>query len=509
MKKYKHFLKLNLLLALIILPFSALASSNKISDNISYFFDNALSPITSFFSFILLGSEYKIFDKIYQISIFGFPLIVLWLISASLYFTISLKFVNIRLFKHGIDVVRGKYSSKEDSSGKISPLQALCTAVSATVGLGNIAGVAIAISLGGPGAVFWMMVAAFLGMTTKFIEVTLGQKYRQIKDGHLLAGPFYYLEHGLKDHNHQKLGKFLAKFAAISCIFGAIGAGIMFQANQSITIITESFNLGGFSKIIIALTLSFIIAFILIGGIVRVAQIAEKIVPIMAITYILMCLTILVINNDKIINSIMLIFYSAFDNNAIYGGVIGAIIQGFKRAAFSNEAGLGSAPIAHAAAKVQHPMQEGSVSILEPFIDTILICFLTGITIITTQVYLDNSISGILMSNAAFSLQIPWFSYLLSIVVFLFAFSTMLTYSYYGKQAWTYLSKGKHLSICYIIFAFFVFIGGMIKISTVIDLADILFLSMSIPNIIGLYIMSGTIKKELNEYIKKLKDRKL
>lgn len=492
---------------LLILPLNVFAADNSISNNISSLLESAISPITSFFSFILLGSEYKIFDQIYQLTIFNFPLIVVWLISASLFFTIKLKFVNVRLFKHGIDVVRGKYDDTSDKSGKISPMQALCTAVSATVGLGNIAGVAIAISLGGPGAVFWMMVAAFLGMTTKFIEVTLGQKYRKVKDGHLLAGPFYYLEHGLKDHNHQKLGKILAKFAAISCICGAIGAGIMFQANQSIAIVTESFNLGGFSKIILALSLASIIAFILLGGIVRVAQIAEKIVPIMAITYILMCVTILTINNDKIISSISLIFYSAFDNNAVYGGIIGAIIQGFKRAAFSNEAGLGSAPIAHAAARVQHPMQEGSVSILEPFIDTILICFLTGITIVTTQAYLDNSISGILMSNAAFSSQISWFSYLLSIVVFLFAFSTMLTYSYYGKQAWTYLSKGKHLSICYIIFALFVFIGGMVKIGIVIDLADILFLSMSIPNIIGLYIMSDTIKKELNEYIKKLKEK--
>ena len=203
---------------LLISPLDVFATDDSVSNNISSLLESIISPITSFFSFILLGSEYKIFNQIYQLTIFNFPLIVVWLISASLFFTIKLKFVNVRLFKHGIDVVRGKYDDISDKSGKISPMQALCTAVSATVGLGNIAGVAIAISLGGPGAVFWMMIAAFFGMTTKFIEVTLGQKYRKIKDGHLLAGPFYYLEHGLKDHNYQKLGKILAKFAAISCI---------------------------------------------------------------------------------------------------------------------------------------------------------------------------------------------------------------------------------------------------------------------------------------------------
>ncbi len=500
-----YFFKLINLLILCILPNIAVAQEIQTTiSNITNALDTVILPITSFLAFLFLGSSYQIFGHDLQITIFGFPLIVMWLISAGIFFTIKLKFVNIRLFKHGIDVVRGKYSNN-DTSGKITSMQALFTAVSATVGLGNIAGVAIAISIGGPGAVLWMMIAAFFGMSTKFIEVTLGQKYRRIKDGHLLAGAFYYLEDGLKDHNKPKLGKILSKIAAILCICGAIGAGIIFQSNQSISIISDNFNLNSVYQSLLSLVLALLIAFILLGGIVRVAQIAEKIVPFMAVTYIIMCITVIIFHNEKILDSINLIFRAAFTENAAYGGIIGAIVQGFKRASFSNEAGLGSAPIAHAAAKVDHPIQEGSVSILEPFIDTIIICFLTGITIVISGSYLNPDNNGVLISKAAFTSVTPWFSYLLSLVVFLFAFSTMLTYSYYGKQAWTYLTKGKYLKICYALFASFVFVGGMLKLDTVIDLADILFLTMSIPNIIGLYIMSGTIKNELENYIKKIK----
>lgn len=501
-------IRLNKVITCFFLTFfitSQALAQDTIADSITQGLNYVISPITTFLAFLFLGGSYNLLGEGYKITFFGLPTIVTWLIAAGIFFTIKLKFVNLRLFKHGIDVVRGKYDNKNDKIGKITPLQAFFTAVSATVGLGNIAGVAIAISIGGPGAVIWMMVAAFFGMSTKFVEVTLGQKYRRTKDGHLLAGPFYYLESGLKDCNMAKLGIILAKISAALCIGGAIGAGIMFQSNQSISIITDSFNSGGLSKVILALSMACLIAFILLGGIVRVAHIAEKIVPFMALTYILMCLTVLIVNNDKIIDAINIIFSSAFSSNAAYGGVIGAIVQGFKRAAFSNEAGLGSAPIAHGAAKVGHPMQEGSVSILEPFIDTILICFLSGIVIVTTGAYIGAGNDGILISKAAFTSVAPWFSYLLSLVVALFAFSTMLTYSHYGKQAWSYLTNGKHLGICYTIFAIFVFIGGMLNLGTVIDLADILFLTMSIPNIIGLYIMSPMIKKELDEYMTKLK----
>lgn len=502
----KNLLKLSVFFY-IIFANSALASDS-LSIKVTNALESALMPIVSFFAFLILGGDYQFFGKTYQMDIFGFPPIVVWLIAAGVFFTFRLNFVNIRLFKHGINVVTGKYQdNSHESEGKISPAQSLFTAISATVGVGNIAGVAIAISLGGPGAVIWMMIAAFFGMSTKFTEVTLGQKYRKFSDGHLCAGAFYYLEDGLKEQGIAKLGKFLGKMAAICCILGALGGGIMFQANQSVSVVVDSFGFGGLVKVAISLSLAFTIGFILLGGIVRIAHIAEKIVPFMAVIYVLMCISVLVVNFTDIPAAVQIMFKSAFSDNALYGGIIGAIIQGFKRSAFSNEAGLGSAPIAHAAAKVSHPMDEGSVAILEPFIDTIIICFLSGLVITITGVYAQDIGDGVLMSKGAFETVTPWFAYLLSMVVFLFAFSTMLTYSYYGEQAWNYLSKRKYLKICHIIFSTFIFIGGMIKIGTVIDLADILFLSMAIPNIIGLYIMSPIIKKELDAYIKSIKSK--
>ena len=386
-------------------------------------------------------------------------------------------------------------------------LKMIYTAVSATVGLGNIAGVAIAISLGGPGAVIWMMIAAFFGMSSKFAEVTMGHKYRKFdKNGHLLAGAFYYLEDGLKKKNMIKLGRYLGILAAICCIAGAIGAGLMFQANQSVSIVSDSLNFSISAKFVFTILLAVSIAFILLGGISRIAQIAEKIVPFMAITYVVSCLIILGSNHDQIAGAVKLMFSSAFQGDAVYGGVLGAIIQGFKRSAFSNEAGLGSAPIAHAAARTNEPVREGCVAILEPFIDTIIICFMTGIVITVTGVYQNTGLNdGVLMTKEAFATVSDWFPYILSAAVFLFAFSTMLTYSYYGQQAWIYLFGFKNIKICYLIFAFSVFVGGMIHLGIVIDFADILFLSMAVPNLIGLYLLSGEIKEDTNKYIFKLK----
>ena len=467
--------------------------------------ETILSPIVSFCAFLFLGGEYKILGKSLQITIFGMPLLVAWLIIGGVFFSIKLRFVNIRLFTHAIDVIRGKYI-EHDAPGKVTPLQALFTAIAATVGLGNIAGVAIAIAIGGPGAVIWMMIAAFFGMSTKFAEVILGQKYRRFKNGHLLAGAFYYLEDGLKEKNLPKLGKILAKIAAICCIGGAIGAGLMFQANQAVVIISDSFGFNSFAKLLLVLGITCLIGVILIGGITRIAHIAEKIVPIMAVIYLLSCLIILLANYDQILNAIGVIFNSAFKDNALYGGIIGAIIQGIKRSAFSNEAGLGSAPIAHAAAKTREPVREGSVALLEPFIDTIIICFMTGIVITVTGAYQSSAgMNGVLMTRDAFATVSEWFPYILSIVVFLFAFSTMLTYSYYGQQAWLYLTKNKNINICYGVFIFFIFVGGMINIGIVIDFADILFLSMAVPNLIGLYIMSDNIKNDTDNYIARLK----
>ena len=479
-----------------------------IAEQITALLELILAPIVNFLAFLFLGGEYSILGYDLTLTIFGFPFLVLWLIIGGIFFTFKLNFVNLRLFTHAIKVVRGKYEEdSKDAPGKISHAQALFTAVSATVGLGNIAGVAIAIAIGGPGAVIWMMIAAFFGMSTKFAEVTLGHKYRKFdNDGHLLAGPFYYLEAGLIKKNMPRLGKYLAKISAYCCVLGAIGAGLMFQANQTVAIIADSFSLGSQSKLILVSMITLSVAFILIGGIARIAKITEKIVPFMAITYVLCCLVILYCNIAQIPNAVKIMFSLAFSGSAIYGGVIGAIIQGIKRSAFSNEAGLGSAPIAHAAAKTKEPVREGAVAILEPFIDTIIICFMTGIVIIVTGVYNNDSVSGVLMTKEAFATVSSWFPYLLSFVVFMFAFSTMLTYSYYGQQAWRFITKKADYKICHIVFAFFIFVGGMLKIGVVIDFADILFLSMAIPNLIGLYIMSGEIKDLTKSYILRLKN---
>ncbi|MBL6784710.1 MAG: sodium:alanine symporter family protein [Rickettsiales bacterium] len=483
----------------VIVIFSNNLLADDLSSSSSLTLDELL--VTIFQPFVNFLASIFFFD------IMGFPIIVLWLITGSIFFTIYLKFVNLRLFTHAIDVVKGKYSNPNDP-GKVTHAQALFTAVAATVGLGNIAGVAIAITLGGPGAVIWMMIAAFFGMTAKYSEVLLGLKYRQIsKDNHLFSGPFYYLRDGLKDIGHAKLGKILSIIAAIFCIFGAIGAGILFQSNQAVEIISSEFNLGSLGQFVIVIILASIIGFVLIGGVVRIANIAEKIVPFMAIIYVISCLTIILVNHSHVYEGVRLMFLSAFsENSAIYGGVIGAIIQGVKRSAFSNEAGIGSATIAHGAAKTKEPVREGAVAILEPFIDTIIICFMTGLVITITGAYIgSDGLGGVLITAKAFATVSNSFSTLLSFIVLLFAFSTMLTYCYYGRQAWDFLSKGKYENVCYSIFIFFVVLGGMLNLGIVIDLADILFLSMSIPNLIGLYLLAPIIKKETKIYIKKLK----
>ncbi len=492
------------IISLIIIAPST--SSQSLPEITTLYLERFFGPVVSFLAFLFLGANYEIFGAVRNINVFGLPVLVAWLIAGGIFFTIKLNFVNIRLFKHGIDVALGRYA-EPDAPGKITQLQALFTAVAATVGLGNIAGVAIAVSLGGPGAVIWMMIAAFFGMSTKCAEVTLGQKYRNFdKNGHLLAGSFYYLEQGLKEKGLPRLGKILGIIAAIFCVGGAIGGGLMFQANQSVVIISDSFSMGSSSTFALVLIITALVGAILIGGITRIASIAEKIVPFMAIIYVLSCIIILTNNYDKIIDAVCLMFVSAFKGSAMYGGIIGAIIQGIKRSAFSNEAGLGSAPIAHAAGRTKEPVREGSISLLEPFIDTIVICFMTGIVIVVTGVYQGTGINdGVLITRDAFATVTPWFPYILSIMVFLFAFSTMLTYSYYGQQAWLYLSKGKGLRICHVTFMIFIFIGGMIKLGIVIDFADILFLSMAVPNLIGMYIMSNLIKAEVVSYVDRLK----
>ena len=445
--------------------------------------------------------------------VMGFPLLVVWLVAGGIFFTLRLGFVNVRFFAHGIMVARGKYS-KDSDPGEVTHFQALTAAVSATVGLGNIAGVAIAVSLGGPGAVIWMMIAGFFGMSAKFAEVTLGQAYRKIDaQGKVSGGAFYYLQEGLAEHNFPRLGKVLAVAFAIFCIGGSLGGGNLFQSNQTVIILKDTYPLISDLDMILALVLAISVGIVLIGGIKRIAHVAEAIVPLMAFIYVTAAIVVLVTNADKIPDGLSFMFRSAFSNDAFAGGIAGALINGFKRAAFSNEAGLGSAPIAHAAAKTKEPVREGCVALLEPFIDTMVICLMTGLVITVTGVYAsgDASAEGVTLTSQAFATVIDWFPMILSIAVALFAFSTMITWSYYGERAWGYLFGKKSIRLYHVIFCAVVFIGGVLQkddINLVVDLSDLLLLSMAIPNMIGLYFLSNKVAKMLSEYNKKLKQGK-
>lgn len=442
--------------------------------------------------------------------IFGFPLLVLWLVVGGVFFTFRLGFVNICLFRHAIDVVRGKYSSPDDP-GEVTHFQALVAAVSATVGLGNIAGVAIAVSLGGPGAVIWMMIAGFFGMSAKFAEVTLGQKYRKIDEhGKVSGGAFRYLENGLAEMNFPKLGKVLAVIFAVFCIGGSLGGGNLFQSNQTVSMMTDTFTgLNSFDWGI-SLVLMVSVGFVLIGGIKRIATVAEAVVPFMAFIYVTACIVVLIANADKVPAAFVTMFHDAFTGQAVGGGILGAVINGFKRAAFSNEAGLGSAPIAHSAAKTNEPVREGCVALLEPFLDTMVICFMTGIVITVTGVYqgnTDGAVSGVLLTSSAFATVIDWFPMVLSLAVALFAYSTMITWSYYGERSWEYLFGGGTIRLYHIIFCGMVFLGGVLDdISLVVDFSDLLLLSMAIPNLIGVYFLSGRLKAEVDNYRARLKN---
>lgn len=454
----------------------------------------------------MMSSFVNILEKILFYKVLGFPLMVVWLVAGGLYFTIRLGFINFKLFGHAIQVVRGKFSS-EDDPGEVTHFEALSAAVSATVGLGNIAGVAVAVSLGGPGAVVWMMVAGILGMSTKFAEVTMGQKYRTFDaKGRVSGGAFLYLSKGLAELNYPLLGKILAVIFSVFCIGGALGGGNMFQSNQTVTILTDSF--GGLSSLdwIIALLLAVSVGIVLIGGIRRIAHVAEAIVPLMAMIYILAAMTVLLVNAEHVPSAFIFMFEDAFTGTAVGGGIIGAIIQGFRRAAFSNEAGLGSAPIAHAAAKTNEPVREGCVALLEPFIDTVVICFMTGLVITVTGVYQDSSIDGgVLLSSAAFATVIDWFPMVLSVCIALFAYSTMITWSYYGERAWLYLFGKRTLGIYHVLFCTATFLGGVIEFGVILTFSDLLILSMAIPNLIGLYMLSGVVKRELDQYLDKLR----
>ncbi|HSN84301.1 MAG TPA: alanine/glycine:cation symporter family protein [Polyangiales bacterium] len=430
------------------------------------------------------------------------PFIVVWLIAGATFFTIRFGFINVRAFRHGWIVTTGHYDDPDDP-GEVTHFQALSSALSATVGLGNIAGVAVAVGVGGPGAIFWMVVAGFLGMSSKFTECTLGQMYREVgKDGHILGGPMRYLQQGLSELRLPRLGRFLAILFALMCIGGSFGGGNMFQANQSYAQVADVLPIfsGGWGSLAYGVFLAFLVGVVIIGGIRRIGQVAGFIVPLMCGIYLLAGLFIIVTNADQVQPALEHIVSEAFTPEAGFGGMLGVLVTGFRRAAFSNEAGVGSASIAHSAAATDEPVREGIVALLEPFIDTIIVCSMTGLVVVITGAYQDGGEEGVLMTSKAFATVLPWFPKVLSLAVFLFAFSTMISWSYYGERCWTFLF-GAHLSLVYkMLFLGFVVLGSVLKLGNVIDFSDLMILGMSFPNILGAVLLSGKVGAALRDY---------
>ena len=448
----------------------------------------------------------------------GIPLIVVWLFGGAVYFSFYMGFINFRGFKQSIKIVKGTYDDPSDP-GEVTHFQALTAAVSGTVGLGNIAGVAIAVSIGGPGATFWMILCGLFGMTSKFVECTLGVKYRKIDaNGVVSGGPMYYLSEGLANRGLPNLGKVLAVAAALICIGGAYGAGAMFQINQSSTQFTDilvSFT-GGEASFFYGKTWIFGIAFasmvalVIIGGIKKITHVTEFLVPIMAFLYISAALVIIFSNISMIPDAFGQIFNGAFTGEGIAGGIIGVMIQGLRRASFSNEAGLGSASIAHAAAKTKEPVAEGLVALLEPFIDTVVICTITALVIIVTgsiDPTANGTAEGIKLTSRAFATVADWFPYLLTIAVVLFAFSTSITWFYYGQRSFLYLVGDKpNADLAFkLSYLFVLLVGSAMALGPIMDIADSLLLAMGIPNILGLFLLRKEVKGMLVSYFERVR----
>lgn len=446
-------------------------------------------------------------------------LIVVWLIGGGLFFTIFLRFVPFRLFRHSINLVRGKYD-KAGTKGEVSHFQALTTALSATVGLGNIAGVAIAISIGGAGATIWMMLAGFLGMSLKFAECSLGLKYRKIDSkGHVSGGAMYYLRDGLAARGFPALGMVLAVLFSLMAVGGSVGGGNMLQANQAfeqLTIFFPSLKDAGFWY---GLVMAFFVGLVIVGGIRSIARVTAKVVPLMAIIYVGASLFIILSNWFRLPEAFAQIWEGAFAPDAMKGGFIGVLIFGFQRGAFSNEAGVGSASIAHSAARTNEPVSEGVVALLEPFVDTIIICTMTALVIIFSGVEVGSNIQGVQLTTAAYASVISWFPYILLIAVTLFAFSTMISWSYYGLKGFDFLagslseklfgSRKVAGQLFNLFFLFCIVVGTSSSLGAVMDFSDMMVLCMAFPNLIGLVLMSGEVKRDLEVYINKLQSGKL
>ncbi len=440
-------------------------------------------------------------------------LIVLWLIAGAAFFTVYLRFINIRGFVHALRLVRGDFTDPNEP-GEVSHFQALATAISGTVGVGNIAHVAVAISVGGPGAAFWMLVAGVLGMASKFAECTLGVKYRQENpDGSMSGGPMFYMDKGLRERNWPRLGKVMAVYYAACIIIGTLGIGSMFQSNQAYV---QFVNVTGGEASFFAergwlfgLIIALVVGVVIMGGIKSIARVASSVVPLMALIYISAGLFVIAVNADKVPTALMQILTGAFTPEGTTGGMLGVLILGFRRAAFSNEAGIGSSSIAHAAVRTREPVTEGFVALLEPFIDTIIVCSITAL-VITLTVYDPTTpfdgISGVELTSSAFESVIPWFPVPLAIVVILFAYSTMIAWSYYGLEGWIYLfGPKKSVKIGYnLIFCASVVVGCTTQLTAILDFSDAMIFAMALANMLALYLLAPVVRSELDSYWRRL-----
>ncbi|MCL4120643.1 UNVERIFIED_CONTAM: hypothetical protein GTU68_046865 [Idotea baltica] len=495
MKKYL------LSIVTLITPFLIFAQEKELG--LDEKIDQAFAPVAQFFTDV-------VFFPIYKGEVYTIPFVLLLLVGSALFFTIYFGFPNIRYFWTAISTVRGKYED-ESSEGEVSHFQALATAVSGTVGNGNIAGVALAIALGGPGATFWMIVCGLLGMSTKFVECTLGVQYRDVgEDGTVYGGPMYYISKGLKAKGFKTIGKIAAGIFAVFCIGGSFGGGNAAQSNQATIVIKELFDWQ---------ILAILVGIIIIGGIKRIAQVTEKVVPFMAIMYIVACLYIILSNFTLIDDAVGLIVREAFNPTAFgVGSLIGVLLVGFKRAAFSNEAGAGSASIAHSAVRTKYSASEGLVALLEPFIDTVVICTMTALVIVifnlggffeyggdgSGAIFIDGlPYEGAGITSKAFAEYIPYSNIFLTIAVVLFAVSTMISWSYYGLQSWKFLfGRGKVADLVYkILFLTFVVIGAAASMNSIWSFSDAMIFAMIFPNMVGLFLLFPVVKKQLNRYL--------
>jgi len=490
----------------VALPLAAQADAAAAPSGLMGLADTAMGYANAAVGFFLF------YDVMFWDSTVTLPFIVVWLVIGSAFLTVRMGFINLRAFRHAIDVTRGKYTDP-NAPGEVSHFSALATALSATVGLGNIAGVAIAVSLGGPGATFWMIMAGLIGMTAKFTECTLGQMYREVRpDGHVLGGGMQYLSKGFAERGWGKVGKVLAVMFAILCVGGSLGGGNSFQVNQSMNAMQETFPALVAAPWAYGLVMTVLVGVVIVGGIKRIANVADKIAPSMVLVYVVAAIFVIVSNAAHIPAAFASIFTEAFAPDALYGGFIGTLVVGFQRAAFSNEAGAGSAAIAHSAAKTDYPVREGIVALLEPFIDTVVVCTMTALVIIVSGAYnnpeyadIIGARAGAALTSRAFGEHIVWFPYVLSAAVFLFAYSTMISWSYYGERCWVWMFGDKASGSYKVLFLLFVFLGSIITSQNVLNFGDLMILGMAFPNLIGLYLLHGKVRGALDEYWSKFK----